>query len=76
MEINKLVPVLKRVFPKLENIDASLLRKDIEEWDSINHLNLIIELEDEFSVSFSTEEIKDLGSVQQIIDLISQKLIA
>jgi acyl carrier protein len=73
MEINDLLPVLKKVFPDLENIHNELNKDDVPEWDSINHLNLIIELEDEFNVSFSSDEIQEINSIEKILRFINLK---
>jgi acyl carrier protein len=73
MDLDDLIPVLKTVFPNLEQINEGLTRNDIPDWDSINHLNLIIELEDAFSISFSTDEIQQIDSVAEILKLVSQK---
>ena len=45
----------------------------ISEWDSINHLNLIVEIESAFDLGLSMEEIEKLSSVRQIIDLINSR---
>ena len=42
----------------------------VGEWDSINHLNLVVELESAFNLGLSMKEIEKLNSVQQIVDLI------
>lgn len=38
----------------------------IAAWDSVNHLNLVLAIEDEFGVQFATSEIQDLLSVGKI----------
>jgi len=38
----------------------------IEGWDSLGHLNLVLRLEDAFGIRFTTEEIPQLTSVEQI----------
>lgn len=42
---------------------------DIEEWDSIAHLSLIILLEDDYSKEISGTEVRRLKTVQDILDL-------
>ena len=42
-------------------------------WDSLKHMNLILALEERFSVSFSDEEIISMLSVKQIIETLSKK---
>ena len=39
-------------------------KSDVASWDSIGHLNLILELEDEFLISFEKEEIEIIDSFE------------
>jgi acyl carrier protein len=48
----------------------------IKSWDSLQHLNLMLALEQEFGVQFTPEEIESLTSVQSIIRLLNLKLQA
>ena len=48
----------------------------IESWDSLQHLNLMLALEQEFGVQFAPEEIEKLTSVQSIVGLLDLKLQA
>jgi acyl carrier protein len=73
MEFNELLCVLKTVFPNTPHFDEKMEKKDIPDWDSINHLNLIIELEDAFNITFSVDEIQDMNSFEKILQLINQK---
>jgi acyl carrier protein len=45
----------------------------ISEWDSINHLNLIVEMESALDLGLSMEEIEKLSSVRQIVALIKSR---
>lgn len=49
---------LKKVMAGILKIDASTINEDtspdtVETWDSLNHLNLVIALEEAFDVSFT-----------------------
>ena len=62
---------IKEIMAKVIKIDASSItddvqQKDIEAWDSLAHLNLILELESEFNVSFEPEEIGVMTSIRSI----------
>ena len=35
---------------------------EIDEWDSIGHMNLIAELEEKFNITFETDDIVDFSS--------------
>ncbi len=45
----------------------------IEGWDSIEHLNLVLALEQRFGLFFSPEEIATLGSVGAIVDAVAAR---
>jgi acyl carrier protein len=45
----------------------------IESWDSIQHLNLAITLEETFGVQLSPEEIQQMHSIGQIAEMIAAK---
>ena len=44
-------------------------------WDSINHLNLIVELESSLNITFTSEEIETLDSVGKLIFILNNKNI-
>jgi acyl carrier protein len=52
----------------------SLRPLDIDAWDSVNHLKLMIETETAFDVSFAAAEIGRLKNVGELLDLIRSKL--
>lgn len=56
-------------------VDENASQKTISQWDSLHHLNLIIELEVEFDVSFEPEEIAEMKSFSKIEELIESKII-
>lgn len=47
--------------------------KDIEDWDSLMNINLIVAIEEEFRVSFTTDEILDAKNVGDFIRLLESK---
>ncbi len=56
-------------------VDENASQKSIPQWDSLHHLNLVIELEVEFDVSFEPEEIAEMKSFSKIEELIESKII-
>jgi len=69
----KLTTVFRDLFdiPNLEISDATTAQ-DIEAWDSIMHVNLIVAVEQAFGVSFTTKEVKALANVGDFIQLIGR----
>ena len=59
---------------KAEDIKPESSPDTIEAWDSLQHLNLVLALEQEFGVQFTPEEIEQLLSVELIVDLLAEKL--
>lgn len=49
--------------------------EDVENWDSVQHLNLILALEEEFKVKFTPEEIQDMLSIEKILSNLKNKNI-
>ena len=55
------------------NLLDDLAASDHPSWDSLNHLTLVISLEKEFSVSFSTSEVMRWKNVGDILDSLMTK---
>ena len=51
-----------------------LSANDIDEWDSLTHIQLIVATEQEFGITFMTAEVAILKNVGEFIDLIEKKL--
>ena len=47
---------------------------DIDQWDSLNHLNLMSSIEEEFNIKFDFEEIGSLKNIGDIVKIVSEKL--
>jgi acyl carrier protein len=45
---------------------------DVDEWDSLGNFALLLAIESEFSVEFSTEELMEIKSVKQILDFLNK----
>ncbi len=55
-------------------IEPSSSPDTIEGWDSLQHLNLTLAIEQEFGLQFTPEEIEQLLSVELIAELLEEKL--
>ena len=56
------------------DVDENTSQFNCEKWDSMNHLNLVIELEDTFEVELEPNEISLMKSFSDIKNIISNKL--
>ncbi len=53
----------------------SMTANDIGDWDSLNHINLLGAIQQEFKIKFELMELQQLSNVGAIIDLILKKVI-
>lgn len=71
LNMEKFNQIVGEIFKlKLEEINDSLSSKDIPDWDSMNYLLFIAELEKQFNVSFSMDEVlgaDSLGAVKKML---------
>lgn len=68
---NKIKEVISKVL-KTE-VNDSTSQDNCSEWDSLKHLNLIIELEHEFDISIEPDEIAQMKNITSIIKIIFEK---
>ncbi len=59
----------------LDDVDLTdnITANDIEEWDSLSHIRLVVSIEREYSFKFSNAEIEALTSVGDLVDHILAK---
>lgn len=69
----RILSVLRNVFAD-PTVDTLCSQKTCKAWDSMNHLNLVVELEMEFGVSLEPEEIGRMISYQDVKEIIDSKL--
>ena len=67
------IKIMKDVL-EMDEVSMNTSQENCENWNSLRHLNLVSELEDEFDVEFEPEEIAEMHSVNNIIEIIKEKL--
>jgi acyl carrier protein len=81
MPLDEIYAQLTTVFHDLFDDDTLVLTPeltaaDVPEWDSFNHINLIVAVEQRFKIKFQTAELEALHTVGHLADLIQTKLAA
>jgi acyl carrier protein len=71
-EIKSLMGIIFEIDPETITDDAS--PDNIENWDSLRHMNLIVAIEEEFNIQFTDEEILELLNFELITEVVNEKL--
>ncbi|QHI72075.1 acyl carrier protein [Aminipila terrae] len=75
-EILQKVAVIFRGFFDNETLPITLqtCNEDIEDWDSVAHIQLIFEVESEFGIQFEAEKIAEMTSIEKIVENIQENI--
>lgn len=73
-EMDRLTVVFQDVFDDDELlVTRDTKASDVAEWDSLMHVNLILAVEREFDIRFSSMEVASLVDVGHLADLVDAK---
>ena len=71
----ELTPIFRDLFDDDTLVPTpELTAAEVPEWDSFNHINLVVAIEEHFGVKFHTAELESLQSVGQLVALLERKL--
>jgi len=72
--IQSLQPIFRDVLdlPELQ-LTAESNGSNVEEWDSLSHINLVVAIEKRYNIKFALGELQDLKNVGDMADLIIRK---
>ena len=75
-QLEKLTDIFRTLFndPDLVLRDG-LVATDVPGWDSFNHVNLMIIIEQEFGVKFTNEEVVKMQNVADLKNVLKGKLL-
>ncbi len=78
MNKNDVIKRLTEIFRDVFDDDSIVISEkttaaDIEDWDSIEHINLIGAVEDEFGMRFKMKEVSGMKNVGEMINIICER---
>ena len=73
---DKLTAIFRDVFDDDKLVlTPELTAEDVDEWDSLNHIRLVVSVERAFAVTFSAAQVGGLKNVGEFAELILTKLL-
>lgn len=73
--LEKVIEICKDVFEDDDLIlTESSSSNDVEEWDSLSHLSLISDIEDEFSIKLTLDEISNSKNLGELVSAIMRHI--
>ena len=78
MQVEEIYRRLNNVFRDIFDdssitVNEKTTSKDIEDWDSLEHINLIVAVEQEFGIKFNMNEVITMDNVGDMVKLIISK---
>ena len=71
----KINEVFRNVFEDDDiTVNDETTAADIEDWDSLEHINLVNAIEQEFGIKFNMGQIVSMKNVGEMADIIMEKL--
>ncbi len=79
MENEEIYERLNNVFRDVFDDDSIVVKpettsKDIEDWDSLEHINLVVAVEQEFGIKFNMNEVTTMKNVGEMVDIIKSRI--
>jgi acyl carrier protein len=75
--ITELEPIFRDILdqPNL-NLKPESNASNVEDWDSLSHVNLVVAIEKRYRIKFALGELQELKNVGDMAQLIQKKLLA
>jgi acyl carrier protein len=70
----KLEPIFLKVFHSDIVLNEKVTAMDVNGWDSLNHINLLATIEEEFAIKFTIKEMRSLLNVGDLVTAIKSKI--
>jgi acyl carrier protein len=79
MTSEEILAQLQGIFQDVFDDDGLVIERktcadDIEDWDSLAQINLVVAIEKEFKAKFSLDDLITLNDVGDMVDLIARKV--
>jgi acyl carrier protein len=79
MDVNEIITQYQEIFKDVLDNDDVVLKyettaADVEDWDSLSHIQIVVAIEKHFKVKFTTAEIREFKNVGEMCEATLKKL--
>ena len=79
MDLNQIINEVNEIFKDVLDdnnikLNPGTTANDVEEWNSLSHIELVVAIESRFKVRFTTAEIQNWKNVGQMCESIEKRL--
>ena len=71
--LSQLQSIFEDIFFDEVNLLPETTAEDVDEWDSLMHVTVVVAIEKHFGISFSTGEVEEVKNVGELCKLIDSK---
>ncbi|AJC89656.1 acyl carrier protein [Campylobacter lari] len=72
--LQQLYKILENILEVNINENSNLSMQNCKNWTSLNHIDIIMSLEEEFEIKFNKDELSQLKSQNELLQAIKEKL--
>ena len=73
--MEKVCEIARDIFDDDElELNDDTIAADVDGWDSLTHLSLMNEIENEFEIKFEVKEVQGLSNVGELVDVILERI--
>ena len=79
MEEKEIYEALDEVFEEVFDDESIHVKPettadDIEDWDSLEHINLVVAIENRFGIKFKMNEVTSMKNVGEMVEIIKERM--
>ena len=72
----KLEGIFKKIFPRFKGkFNDKISPKNLKDWDSLNHLNLMTAISKKFKINFEFQEIIETNNIGELKKRLKKKIV-
>jgi acyl carrier protein len=69
---DEILKITKKIFKKTKKINIHSNTKSISDWDSMNHIILIMEINKRYKINISLEDSVNINSIKNIVKILKK----